>query len=337
MNFMSKVAAIVGATVAVISLLLLDGRFARSFCEETGWFCQEETATPLPTHTPATPSLTPQPTYTPYPTLTPLTPTYTPLPTLTPQPTYTPYPTLTPLTPALAYSAAASAAPLSTPMNTAVFAETPIHPPTKTAAPPTDTPIPPTARPRNDDGSCDNAPRPQLKPGDTALQLGSKAIKLRSQPNFGSEDRRRVYQMQRVTILSQAVCRDGYHFYEVRTEAGARGWVVHAESRWDSRKSWLVRVDDGRDCLMEPRLVAGHKTEMVHHRRIKLREAPDLSAPETGHAISRGTKVRVLAGPVCADAFVWYKLETLAREVLGWAQQGGGGKYFFAEDDGYEP
>ena len=31
MNFMSKVAAIVGATVAVISLLLLDGRFAPEF------------------------------------------------------------------------------------------------------------------------------------------------------------------------------------------------------------------------------------------------------------------------------------------------------------------
>ena len=206
---------------------------------------------------------------------------------------------------------------------------------TATPIPPTDTPLPPTAAPTDGDGSCDNAPRPQLQPGDNALQLGADALRLRSQPNTSSQTLQRVYRMQRVKILSAPVCRDGYHFYEALTEAGERGWLIHAESYWNARKSWLVRVDDERDCFMQPRFVPGHLTRHDFDRRTSVRQAPSVNAPEAGRAISKGMVVEILAGPVCADAFVWYQIQNQAQGLLGWAQQGGGDRYFFAEPHGY--
>ena len=47
--------------------------------------------------------------------------------------------------------------------------------------------------------------------------------------------------------------------------------------------------------------------------------------------------MRIVAGPVCADGFVWYRMQNEAGQILGWAEQGGGDRYFFAEPHAYNP
>ena len=268
------------------------------------------TATPLPTDTPtATFTATPLPTDTPTATATPTdtpTATHTPTDTPTATPTDTPVPTDTP-------TASFTATPVPTDTPTATSTATPL---------PTDTP---TAT--NTAAPCQFTPAPQLKPGNTAIQLGAEAIRLRSEPSLSGNEIARIRRHERVQIASGRQCVDEHYWYKVISERNIEGWVAEADK--DAKVYWLVLAADDTECPLESRFAPGDTARSKPGRAINVRVKPDLSAGETSRDIDGGESVEVLEGPVCADSFIWYKVRNEALEIAGWVAEGGISGYWF--------
>ena len=60
-----------------------------------------------------------------------------------------------------------------------------------------------------------------------------------------------------------------------------------------------------------------------------MREAPQLAGAETARDIRGGESVTILAGPVCADAYIWYRVQNAALGIAGWVAEGGTSGYWF--------
>ena len=323
-----------------------------------------DTDTPVPTDAPtATPTDTPAPTDAPT-----ATHTDTPAPTDAPTTTYTdttaptdaptathtdaPVPTDAPTTtytdttaPTDTPSATFTATPLPTDTPSATFTATPVPTDTPsatfTATPlPTDTPTAtftatstPTDRPTatNTAAPCQYTPAPQLKPGNTAIQLGAEAIHLRSEPSLSGNVIARIRRHDRVQVATVRQCVDEHYWYKVFTEQNIEGWVAEADR--DAKVYWLVLAADDTECSLQPRFVPGDTARSKPGRAINVRVEPDLAAGETSRDIDGGESVEVLEGPVCADSFIWYKVRNEALEIAGWVAEGGiSGYWFFAPE-----
>ena len=143
----------------------------------------------------------------------------------------------------------------------------------------------------------------------------------------------RVYREQRVEVLSDAICANSYYRYLVRAESGVEGWIAEAESHYQRREYWLVRADDGIVCRLRPRLLPGDLTKREGRNALAAHDAPSRSAAEIGK-FQRDETVEVALGPVCAGGIIWYEMVNEARGLRGWAMQGAGDVYFFAEAHG---
>ncbi len=76
------------------------------------------------------------------------------------------------------------------------------------------------------------------------------------------------------------------------------------------------------------RLVAGElaRVSVDPGQTLRLRSAPGLSAA-TSARLNRGEILIVVEGPVCADGYPWWQLQT-AEGLPGWAAEGSGSAYF---------
>ena len=178
---------------------------------------------------------------------------------------------------------------------------------------------------------CQFAPAPQLKPGNTAIQLGAEAIHLRSEPSLSGNVIARIRRHDRVQVATVRQCVDEHYWYKVFTEQNIEGWVAEADR--DAKVYWLVLAADDTECSLQPRFVPGDTARSKPGRAINVRVEPDLAAGETSRDIDGGESVEVLEGPVCADSFIWYKVRNEALEIAGWVAEGGiSGYWFFAPE-----
>ena len=198
--------------------------------------------------------------------------------------------------------------------------------------------VPPTDRPkvtptiaRTIAPACPMAPPPQLKPGQSALQLGPSSLRLRQTPGLAGEDVNvRIMRGDRVEVQSEPRCVDGFFWYEVRTARNHIGWTV--ESGKETRTYYLAPLLTPRKaCERKPRLIPGDTARAK--TALKVRQAPRLEAPDIGLRIRKNDRVKVLAGPVCADAYIWYQVRNSRTGDTGWAvagsEEGVHGDYWF--------
>ena len=312
-----------------------------------------------PTETPRVVTATPVPA-TPTPrvvTATPVTATPTPrVVTATPVPaTATPYIiTATSLppsdTPVVITATPETSTTTLVPTEAATATVTPTEPPNATFAPvpASPTPIIITATPETSTTTraltetsttsapatpwtCHLAPPPQLKPGQSALQLGPNSLRLRQTPGLAGEDVNvRIMRGDRVEVQSEPRCVDGFFWYEVRTARNHIGWTV--ESGKETRTYYLAPLLTPRKaCERKPRLIPGDTARAK--TALKVRQAPRLEAPDIGLRIRKNDRVKVLAGPVCADAYIWYQVRNSRTGDTGWAvagsEEGVHGDYWF--------
>jgi hypothetical protein len=73
-------------------------------------------------------------------------------------------------------------------------------------------------------------------------------------------------------------------------------------------------------------LIIGEQAQVTPGSSNNLRAAPTTSAERIGQ-ISAGTVVNVLEGPVCADGFAWWRVETLDAALNGWTVEAVEGAY----------
>ena len=198
--------------------------------------------------------------------------------------------------------------------------------------------VPPSDRPtvtptieRTIAPACPMAPPPQLKPGQSALQLGPSSLRLRQTPGLAGEDVNvRIMRGDRVEVQSEPRCVDGFFWYEVRTARNDIGWTV--ESGKETRTYYLAPLLTPRKaCERKPRLIPGDTARAK--TTLKVRQAPRLEAPDIGLRIRKNDRVKVLAGPVCADAYIWYQVRNSRTGDTGWAvagsEEGVHGDYWF--------
>ncbi len=104
-----------------------------------------------------------------------------------------------------------------------------------------------------------------------------------------------------VDVLEGPIAADGYHWYKVETGDGDIGWVIGealvpwGESDWYFGKGDEVTVDTAR---LNLRVGAGLDKTVVD-------------------VLPRGTDLIVSNGPMAADGYDWYEVETLDGR-LGW-------------------
>ena len=214
-----------------------------------------------------------------------------------------------------------------TPTNTATFTptNTATLTPTKTPTPTpsltatnTATPLPP----------CHLAPPPQLQPGQTAIQLGAGMVNLRQNAGSGSAEIQALRRHDRVEVVAGPVCADGFYWYEVISSDQRRGWVAEGDKA--TGDYWWVLALDDETCERQPRLASGDISQRQGNATSNVREEPSADAPLTGSKIQGGQRVAVLAGPVCADGYIWYNVQNAALGIRGWTAEGGEVGYFLS-------
>ena len=174
---------------------------------------------------------------------------------------------------------------------------------------------------------CQFSPAPQLQPGDTAIQLGAASVRLRSEPGLNADVIKRIRRNDRVRIASERRCVDEHYWYRVVTGSNEEGWLAEADN--NTKLYWLVRASDDATCALEPRLAPGDTARSKPGRALNVREQPQLGSRETARDIAGGESVDVLAGPVCADRFIWYQVRNDALGIAGWVAEGGASGYWF--------
>lgn len=75
----------------------------------------------------------------------------------------------------------------------------------------------------------------------------------------------------------------------------------------------------------EPRLVEGGSGIVVSNTELNVRSQPTTRSTEVG-TFEQATIVTVLAGPVCADNYYWWRVRT--RDTTGWVAEGIAGRYW---------
>ncbi len=171
--------------------------------------------------------------------------------------------------------------------------------------------------------SCPFAPEPRLTTGDHAIQIDQERVRLRSEPNIDTNANivGNIEQGTWLDVLSEPTCEDGYYWYNVRTDDNKIGWA--AESKLDRKTYWLERADDGNECKLVPRLTVGDRAENIINVPVNLRKLPRIHSDEVSPDLYPGKEVEVLAGPVCADSFVWYRVRKNNSEKKVWVPEGG--------------
>lgn len=88
---------------------------------------------------------------------------------------------------------------------------------------------------------CPNAPTPQLKVFDYAIQVDpdKDSSRLRKRPGTYAGELAAIYPGHRVYVFFGPVCVEGYNWYAVSTEDYVLGWVAEADKHKKTR--WFMR------------------------------------------------------------------------------------------------
>ncbi len=138
--------------------------------------------------------------------------------------------------------------------------------------------------------------------------VDADALSLRSGPGLWSSIIKTLSRGTALIVSNGPIAADGYAWYEVETRTGDLGWVAGA---------YLASATGGGgDGGWVPSFAIG-STAVVDTPRLNSRTGPGLSSA-VDHVLDGGAKVTVLDGPVSADGYHWYKLETATGDV-GWS------------------
>ena len=106
--------------------------------------------------------------------------------------------------------------------------------------------------------------------------------------------------------------------------------VVWAPTEWitsgrDAGFTVVTPQDPAGICALSPQLRVGGQAIVSGGLANRVRSDASLSAVIVGR-ISGGTVVEVRAGPICADGYHWYQVQS--ANISGWSAEGGGGDYW---------
>jgi N-acetylmuramoyl-L-alanine amidase len=136
--------------------------------------------------------------------------------------------------------------------------------------------------------------------GDT-VRVTTDGLRLRGAPSTSAAVVARLGRGITLTVTDDPVGADGYSWYPVETASGDSGWVASAYLAYGSGSSG--GTGDGA-------------TAIVDVARLNLR-----SGAGTSYAVldilAGGTRLTILDGPVPANGYAWYRVET-ANGTIGW-------------------
>jgi hypothetical protein len=156
-----------------------------------------------------------------------------------------------------------------------------------------------------------------MSPGSTAFVRPGANI--RSQPTLSSPLVNYRESSTTVTILGGPICADGLNWWQVRAP-GEDGWV--AES-FNGVTLLVAGPPDPSTICADPLILpVGTKLPLLNGG-VRVRAEPNLS----GLVLTVGlvdTEITILDGPICADAFNWWKVELVSAGVVyqGWIAEG---------------
>jgi hypothetical protein len=180
---------------------------------------------------------------------------------------------------------------------------------------PTPTPVPaPTAI------ACSGDPL-NLSAGSPVTLIGG--VYIRALPDLNAAIAEYTPDRLFATVVSGPVCADGYYWWEVTRQYESpifRGWVAQGTDR-----KLFVLPNDPTDApvVCSPPLAVPLNSAVAVYTGLRVRENPTL----TGRIVTvtqPNTTVLVKDGPVCADGFNWWQIETVVLGVTynGWIVEG---------------
>lgn len=228
-------------------------------------------------------------------------------------------------------------------------------PPTETSPPPTETAAPPTVTappPTNTATAAPPTAAPAAQsacisvPYATRLRIGLRAYvepfppqanQVRNNPSKGAAVMGSIEAGDGLTILDGPECADGWLWWFVQGDNGARGWT----SEGQAGQYWLAPGEppvtaqpDECASAPTPRLIIGQPAVLIDSVANTLRNAPQRSGTEIG-AIQPGEAVAVLDGPRCDATSGWHYWRVMKQDgTKGWTAEGEAGAYWLAPSAG---
>jgi uncharacterized protein YgiM (DUF1202 family) len=141
-----------------------------------------------------------------------------------------------------------------------------------------------------------------LAAGDTAVVFDG-ALNLRDSASINANVNEVLADGTAVKVVAGPVTADGYDWYQVDTAAGTTGWV-------DGEFLTTGTVT----AATTPTLAAGDSAVVIDGS-LNLRDSATLSGNVVA-ALADGTAVSVVGGPVAADGYTWYQVDT--ADGTGW-------------------
>lgn len=132
-----------------------------------------------------------------------------------------------------------------------------------------------------------------------------------------------------VTVIEGPTCADGINWWRVNGP-GNTGWVAEGDA--GVRFITVLAEDAARGCAAPLPFAAGQGMRMINN--VRLRD----NATTAGLVLTvvpAGSLATVLAGPVCADSYNWWLVETVVvnRTYRGWVAEGHVGAYYVESEN----
>lgn len=164
------------------------------------------------------------------------------------------------------------------------------------------------------------------------VQVEDEGLKMRSGPGTDFAVIENLPNGTVVTIVDGPQDAQGYTWWFVQSLNGNSGWAVEAADGIET----LVPVSGDEDdatvatpvsCpgLLPSRLVIGEMGYLLPGDPNNVRSEPTRDAPKIGE-IYGGNSFLVLDGPVCADGYAWWQVDS--DGLVGWTAESGDGDYW---------
>lgn len=173
---------------------------------------------------------------------------------------------------------------------------------------------------------CNGAPASRVTLGNVARVTFTDGTpnRLRSQASTSAKILGRLAEGSQFTIVKGPTCKDGYTWWQVGLENGARGWVAEGSKA----KYFIEPVSAAQlSCKkMRARLEIGDQARVAETdgTNMRIREAPGFSRSILAR-VPEGTVVKILDGPRCVDGNNWWKIRSGSQE--GWMTESQNGTY----------
>lgn len=204
-------------------------------------------------------------------------------------------------------------------------------PPPADNPPPTDTPELSEKDPRQAQPvykPIANCVASRLKPGVWSyVSFGGGQNAIRSDPDLHASENwiGVAKEGDLLLVVGGPECSYGWIVWEVKTGSGLTGWTPES----DGEEFWLEPFPVWKACPNGPlsTLLKGERAVVAPYPDManNLREKPNRDSAEVGE-IFPGEVVKILAGPRCADGFVWWRVQALEGKEEGWTAEGKAGE-----------